>query len=646
MCGVTGFLDLTRERRIDELCASVESMTSAVRHRGPDADGIWTDAEVGMALGHRRLSIVDLSDAGAQPMHSTSGRYVISYNGEIYNAEDLSARLASTGHTFRGHSDTEVLVEAIDAWGLNGALEAANGMFAFALWDRQERELHLVRDRLGEKPLYYGWMGDTLLFGSELKALRAHPAFRADINREALTAYFRSNCVPAPLSIYENVWKLPPATVLTIAPRSAHPREATPVPYWSVLDAFGSHAGATKFTDDDAIDAADELLRDATKIRMRSDVPLGAFLSGGLDSSTVVALMQAQSTQSVRTFTIGSMSRVFNEADRAAEVAGHLGTRHSELIVTGEDALAVIPRLGQIYDEPFADSSQIPTLLVAELARRDVTVSLSGDGGDEVFGGYDRYRTVPMLAKRLSRVPPGARAAAARAMFAVPPPVWDTMTRPIPSRFRPRIPATKVAKLSQLMTLDSPSDMYRQLVTHWDDPASLVIGGHEPAFATGTDWSDGDIVRQMMELDTVGYLPDDILVKLDRATMSVSLEGRIPLLDHRIVELLAGMPTHMKIRDGETKWLLRRVLERYVPAKLLKAPKSGFGVPVASWLRGPLRPWAEELLSPPRIARDGYLREQPIREMWNAHQGGRRDWSYHLWDVLMFQSWLDAWETA
>jgi asparagine synthase (glutamine-hydrolysing) len=645
MCGVTGFLDLRHGHSGDRMQGMVDAMAAALAHRGPDADGTWIDAEAGFALGHRRLSIVDLSDAGAQPMHSASGRYVISYNGEIYNADDLSAQLVGTGHHLRGHCDTEVLVEAIDAWGLARALEAANGMFAFALWDRQERELHLVRDRLGEKPLYYGWMGDTLLFGSELKALRAHRAFRADINRDALTAYFRSNCVPAPLSIYENVWKLPPATVLTVATRSAHPRESVPVSYWSALDAFGADAGSAKLTDADAIDAVDELVRDATKIRMRSDVPLGAFLSGGLDSSAVVALMQAQCTESVRTFTIGTVSHVYNEADRAAEIAGHLGTRHSELIVTGEDALSVIPRLGEIYDEPFADSSQIPTLLVSELARRDVTVSLSGDGGDEVFGGYDRYRTVPMLAKRLSRIRPGARAAAAQAMLAVPPPVWDAMTRPIPTRFRPRIPATKVAKLSQLMTLDSPNDMYRQLVTHWDDPSSIVIGGHEPAIAAGAEWSD-DIVRQMMSLDTVSYLPDDILVKLDRATMSVSLEGRIPLLDHRLVELLASMPSQMKIRDGGTKWLLRRVLERYVPAQLLKAPKSGFGVPVGSWLRGPLRPWAEELLSPTRIARDGYLRVEPIREMWNAHLGRRRDWGYHLWDVLMFQSWLDTWETV
>jgi asparagine synthase (glutamine-hydrolysing) len=645
MCGVTGFLDLRHGHSGDRMQGMVDAMAAALAHRGPDAHGTWIDAEAGFALGHRRLSIVDLSDAGAQPMHSASGRYVISYNGEIYNADDLSAQLVGAGHHLRGHCDTEVLVEAIDAWGLARALEAANGMFAFALWDRQERELHLARDRLGEKPLYYGWMGDTLLFGSELKALRAHPAFRADINRDALTAYFRSNCVPAPLSIYEDVWKLPPATVLTVATRSAHPRESVLVSYWSALDAFGADAGSAKLTDADAIDAVDELVRDATKIRMRSDVPLGAFLSGGLDSSAVVALMQAQCTQSVRTFTIGSVSRVYNEADRAAEIAGHLGTRHSELIVTGEDALSVIPRLGEIYDEPFADSSQIPTLLVSELARRDVTVSLSGDGGDEVFGGYDRYRTVPMLAKRLSRIRPGARAAAAQAMLAVPPPVWDAMTRPIPTRVRPRIPATKVAKLSQLMTLDSPSDMYRKLVTHWDDPSSIVIGGHEPASAAGAEWSD-DIVRQMMSLDTVSYLPDDILVKLDRATMSVSLEGRIPLLDHRLVELLASMPSQMKIRDGETKWLLRRVLERYVPAQLLKAPKSGFGVPVGSWLRGPLRPWAEELLSPTRIARDGYLRVEPIREMWNAHLGRRRDWGYHLWDVLMFQSWLDTWETV
>ena len=467
MCGVTGFLDLRRDRTYDDHDVLLDAMSHTLVHRGPDAVGRWCDTAAGIALGHRRLAIVDLSDAGAQPMHTASGRFVISYNGELYNADDLAQELRDAGHQLRGHCDTEVLVEAIDAWGLERTLERSNGMFAFALWDRRERRLHLVRDRLGEKPLYYGWMGETLLFGSELKALRAHPDFRSEINRDALASYFRYNCIPAPHSIYQNVWKLPPGTTLTIDPAD-RPRDAKPLPYWSAIDAF-VNTPRYDLSDNDAINEINELLLDATRMRMRSDVPLGAFLSGGLDSSVVVALMQAQSDQPVRTFTIGSPDRTHNESDRAAEIATHLGTRHTELIVTGGDALALVPQLGNIYDEPFADSSQLPTLLVSELARRDVTVSLSGDGGDEVFGGYDRYRTVPSLARRLRRFPRGARAAAAKALVGVPPWAWDTLTTPIPSRFRPPIPATKAAKLSQLLTLDHGEAMYQQLVTHWDD---------------------------------------------------------------------------------------------------------------------------------------------------------------------------------
>ena len=416
MCGIDGFLDLQQSPRSEDLTDIVDRMTTTLMHRGPDASGSWVDPEAGIALGHRRLSIVDLTDAGAQPMHSASGRYVISYNGEIYNAVDLAHELTASGHQLRGHCDTEVLLEAIDGWGLDRALERSNGMFAFALWDRRERRLHLVRDRLGEKPLYYGWMGDTLLFASELKSLRAHPAFRGSVDRDALAAYFRANCVPGPRSIYEGVRKLPPGSVLTIEADRARDRAraAVPVPYWSAFDAYIDDSRPAPVSDADAIDAVDELLLDATRMRLRSDVPLGAFLSGGLDSSVVVALMQRHSTEAVRTFTIGSPSATYDEADRAAEIATRLGTDHTELTVTADEALAVIPRLARIFDEPFADSSQIPTLLMAELARRDVTVTLSGDGGDEVFGGYQRYRWVPKLAHWLARVPAGSACRARR----------------------------------------------------------------------------------------------------------------------------------------------------------------------------------------------------------------------------------------
>jgi len=641
MCGIAGVLDLARSTTADDLRATVGAMADALRHRGPDAGSTWVDAEVGVAFGHRRLSIVDVSDAGAQPMCSSSGRYVLSYNGEIYNAQSLAEQLETTGRRFRGHSDTEVLIEAIDEWGLGRALEAVNGMFAFTLWDRERRQLHLVRDRLGEKPLYYGWIGNRLVFGSELKALRAHPGFGTEIDRDALASFLRFNCVPAPASIFRGIHKLPPASILTVDP-AARPRDASPAPYWSALAAFELGEASPAPSDDDATDQLEELLRDATRMRMRSDVPLGAFLSGGIDSSTIVALMQDQSSDPVRTFTIGNTVATFNEADRANAIAQHLRTHHTELLVTPDDALGVIPRLPEIYDEPFADSSQIPTLLVSEIARRDVTVSLSGDGGDETFGGYDRYRWVPWVANRLGRVPAGVRRAASRLVLAVPPRGWDAIARPIPVGLRPRIPATKLAKLAAIAPLDSPGAMYRELVSHWEDPNSIVIGAHERPGSAGASWSDGrGLEARMMALDTVTYLPDDILVKLDRASMSVSLEARVPILDHRVVEFAAALPLRHKIRDGQSKWLLRQVLARYVPKPLFERPKSGFGVPIGAWLRGPLRSWAEELLAPDRLRREGYLRPEPVRAAWDEHTSGRRDHEYRLWDVLMFQAWLD-----
>jgi asparagine synthase (glutamine-hydrolysing) len=648
MCGIDGFLDLRQSAPGEHLTDIVVRMTATLVHRGPDASGSWVDPEAGIALGHRRLSIIDLTEAGAQPMHSASGRYVISYNGEIYNAIDLAQEITASGHQLRGHCDTEVLLEAIDAWGLDLALERSNGMFAFALWDRRERRLHLVRDRLGEKPLYYGWMGDTLLFASELKSLRAHPAFRGSVDRNALAAYFRANCVAGPRSIYEGVRKLPPGSVLTVETDRAHDRAraAVPVPYWSAFDAYTDDPRRAPMSDADAIDAADELLLDATRMRLRSDVPLGAFLSGGLDSSVVVALMQRHSSKAVRTFTIGSPSATYDEADRAAEIASRLGTDHTELTVTADEAIAVIPRLSRIFDEPFADSSQIPTLLMAELARRDVTVTLSGDGGDEVFGGYQRYRWVPKLAHWLAWIPVGSRAAVARALLRVPPSVWDGLVAPLPTSVRPRIASTKVAKLSRIASLDSPEAMYRRLAAHWDDPSAVVIGGTDDEHDDGAAWDGDEIVHRMMALDTTTFLPDDILVKVDRTTMSVSLEGRIPFLDHRLIELVAALPESMKIRNGESKWLLRRVLERHVPGKLVAGPKSGFGVPLGEWLRGPLRPWADDLLSPAVLQRQGYLRAEAVTRMWGEHRSGRRDWEYHLWDVLMFQSWLEAWDAA
>lgn len=646
MCGIAGVFDLAAASTADDLRSRADAMAARVRHRGPDGAGIWVDAASGVALGHRRLKILDLSAAGAQPMVSGSGRFVVTYNGELYNAPELARELERSGTRFRGHSDTEVLVEAIDAWGLDALLRRANGMFAFALWDRHERQLHLVRDRLGEKPMYYAWQGRTVLFGSELKVLRAHPGFAADIDRDALALYFRFGYVPSPMSMLRGVRKLPAASVLTVS--AADSSRPEPVAYWSALadlDAASSVGNAS--ADPEAeVDRIEELLRDATRLRMRADVPLGAFLSGGIDSSTVVALMQAQASGSVSTFTIGSTAKTLDEAPAAAAVAAHLGTRHTELVVTPEDALAVIPRLPEVYDEPFADSSQVPTMLVAELARRDVTVSLSGDGGDEVFGGYERYRWVPSLARRLARVPSAVRRGAAWAAMAVPPRLWDGIVGPLPVRVRPRIPATKVAKLASVAPLDGAHAMYRRLVASWDDPGDVVIGAAPPRTIVDDPqlWqrADGDMVSVMMALDTATYLPDDILVKLDRATMCVGLEGRVPFLDHRVVEHVGRLPASLKIRDGHGKWLLRQVLRRYVPESLFDRPKTGFAVPIGAWLRGPLRDWADALLEPDRLRREGYLRPEPIAAAWHEHRRGRRDWDAQLWVVLMFEAWLEA----
>lgn len=640
MCGIAGWFELRDRLRPTEVQQILGAMTDALAHRGPDASGLWTDDDAGIALGHRRLSIVDTSEAGAQPMRSSSGRYVISLNGEIYNAPELGAELGGLGRRFRGHSDTEVLVEAIDEWGLDHALEYANGMFAFALWDRDDRTLHLVRDRLGEKPLYYGWFGDTLLFGSELKALRVHPRFNGDIDRVALTEFLRLGCVPAPLAIFKHVKKLPPASVLTVRARAGHSRESRPTTYWSVFDAHDPEIAIREISDEDATAQLEDALRNAVRLRLRSDVPLGAFLSGGIDSATVVALMQSQVGSPVRTFTIGSTSRDHDEADRAARTAKHLGTQHTQLVVTGEDALGLLPRLPTIYDEPFADSSQIPTLLVSQLARRDVTVSLSGDGGDEVFGGYGRYRQLPALSARLDRVPRPLRRAGARVVDSVPLRAAEFATAPLPRRYRAK--ATKLARLSALLSADSPVEMHRVLASHYLDPASIVIGGANLSAHGDEHWSQSDIATQAMARDSISYLPDDILVKVDRATMSVGLEGRIPFLDHHVVELMARMPARMKIRGGEGKWLLRRVLERHVPAAWFAGPKSGFSVPIGRWLRGPLRPWAEDLLSADRLRREGYFRVEPIRRMWSLHVDGRHDLGYLMWDVLMFQSWLET----
>lgn len=643
MCGIVGVWSRSGLVRQGDIAAA---MASRIAYRGPDSCGSWADADVGVALGHRRLAILDLSPLGHQPMLSPSGRYVIVFNGEVYNYRELRGELAGRFH-FGGTSDTEVMLAAVEAYGLEPAVRRFVGMFAFALWDRQESRLHLVRDRLGIKPLYYGQVGDAFAFASELKAFRALPDFSADIDRDALALFLRHNCIPAPHSIYRGIRKLPPGTILSLTYDTAE--RAEPVPYWSARDvAARGIADPFAGSDVEAADALEELLRVAVRLRMVADVPLGAFLSGGVDSSLVVSLMQAQSDRPVRTYTIGSPNPAYDEARHARKVATHLGTDHTELYVTPEDALAVIPQLPTMYDEPFADSSQIPTFLVSRLARRDVTVSLSGDGGDELFGGYTRHMWGSRVWKWLHRTPLPLRRALARALETSSPEKWDRVygrvERLIPARHRQQVFGYKMNKLASTLTARDPLDVYQRLASHWSDAQAVVIGASAPDWGAARRPFDeiGDIPSQMMYFDLVTYLPDDILTKLDRASMAVSLEARVPLLDHRVVEFAWRLPLRMKIRGGQGKWLLRQVLYRHVPRQLIERPKTGFGIPIDAWLRGPLRDWAESLLDERRLRAEGYLDPRPIRERWAHHLSGRASWQYHLWDVLMFQAWLEA----
>lgn len=644
MCGIAGVLGPPGDPA--ERAAMAARMAATLAHRGPDDFGSWADPSGEAAFGFQRLAILDLTPEGHQPMTSSDGRYTVVFNGEIYNFAALKAELEAAGCSFRGRSDTEVLLAAISRWGLEAAIPRLWGMFAVGVWDMRERVLHLVRDRLGKKPLYYGWAGDTFLFGSELKALRAHPDFRASIDRDALASYLRFSYIPAPRSIYQGVRKLPPATWVTIHPDRPHERP-DPQFYWDIVAvAAAGQADPLRLSDEDAASELERLLGDAVRLRSIADVPLGAFLSGGIDSSTVVALLQVQSQICVSTFTIGYDASEYDESPQARAVARHLGTDHTELQVTPEDARAVIPRLAEIYDEPFADSSQIPTFLVSELARRRVTVALSGDGGDEVFGGYNRYVAGTRLWRRLDGIPMPIRRGAASLADAVPPRVWDqagaAVDRLLPAPRRGLISGNRVHKLATVLDLGSVDEMYTRLVSTWPEPGRLVRGGHEPEFP----WRAAKAnlrhpAERMMLFDLLGYLPDDILTKVDRASMGTSLEVRAPLLDHRVVEFAWRLPLRQKIRGGVSKWLLRRVLERHVPRPLFERPKAGFGVPIDAWLRGPLREWAEDLLSEERLAREGFFDPAPVRSALMEHMQGRRNRQYQLWTVLMFQSWLD-----
>jgi asparagine synthase (glutamine-hydrolysing) len=643
MCGFAGFWDLKRRTPGHRLTKLAGRMAEPLAHRGPDALGAWADEAAGVGLGHRRLAVIDLSKAAHQPMVSASGRLVLAYNGEVYNFREIRAELQAQGRHFRSESDTEVVLEACEVWGVEGAARRFVGMFAFALWDRSGRHLYLVRDRLGIKPLYWGLQDGLLLFGSQPKSFFGHPLWRAEVDRDALAAYFRFNYVPTPLSIYKGVRKLAPGHIVTVSADGSTEETC----YWDISDVVRrSLAERTQMSVRDARARLEDLLADAAGRRMIADVPVGAFLSGGVDSSAVVALMQAQSDRPVQSFSIGFHESDYDEAAHAKAVAAHLGTDHHELYLRSEDALAIIPTIADWCDEPFADSSAIPTFLVSRLARGRVTVALTGDGGDEVFAGYNRYLWGSAVWRHVGRLPRSLRRLAATVIASVPPGGWDRLAALAPPRSRPVQVGDKAQKLADLLCATDAGDVYRRLVSLWNDPDEVVVGGAEPRddrWGGQTAIPGADLIQRMQYSDTVSALPDDMLTKVDRASMAVGLEVRVPLLDHRIVEFAWGLPTDMKVRDGTGKWLLRQVLYRYVPKELVERPKMGFGVPIDAWLRGPLREWAEGLLSPSRLRAEGYLNPAPVRRRWEEHLSGRRNWQHSLWGVLMFQTWKERW---
>ena len=655
MCGIAGFIDNVG-LSVQERKHIAVQMLSRLNHRGPDSNGIWIDGEKGVVLIHARLAIIDLSSAGAQPMFSASGRYVIVFNGEIYNFQEIRYLLEQQklAPFWRGRSDTEVLLAAFEAWGVKKTLELAVGMFAFALWDCKTQTLYLAWDRIGEKPLYYGIQGKTFLFASELKALKVHPHFKGEIDRDVLSLYFRYNYIPTPYSIYKGIYKLQPGRFLEIRRRNEgfELREHT---YWS-LEEIVQNGVEKPFegSEEDAVDELECLLRQALRGQMISDVPLGAFLSGGIDSSTITALMQDMSSKSIRTFSIGFRESEYNEAPYAKAIAQYLGTDHTEMYVTPREALDVIPLLPDIYDEPFADSSQIPTFLLSRLARRHVTVSLSGDGGDELFGGYNRYFWVLSRWNYIESIPYIIRAGMAKALAAIPTYIWDHLLIPInfliglleeknKCLYKLRFSGYRIHVIANLMSSRNLLNLYHSSVSHFRKPEELVLDSREPTtvFTSCDMLSFNDMFSFMQYLDQRSYLPDDILVKVDRAVMAVSLETRIPFLDHRIVEFTWRLPLAFKVRGGRGKWLLRQLLYRYVSRELVERPKQGFGVPIDRWLRGPLRDWAENLLNESRIKREGFLNAKVVTRLWHEYLRSDIGWHYCLWNILMFQAWLE-----
>lgn len=660
MCGLSGIVRCGETIGDAQLFDAITGMNEALHHRGPDDFGTWMDREDNIALGHRRLAIIDLSEKGKQPMESACSRYVIVYNGELYNFKSMRKDLEGEGVIIEGSSDTAVLLAAIVHWGLRSAIEKSHGMFSFALWDRVNKILSLVRDRLGEKPLYYGYSGKSFLFGSELKALASHPEWDGELDRNVLTLQLRHGYIPGPYSIYKGIYKLPPACILSVhldhirKQREIRPNvkktvchEPGPVGYWSAREV--AEAGVSdrmSCSDTEIRDELDSLLSATVRNQMISDVPLGAFLSGGVDSSLVVALMQAQSSHPVKTFTIGFHEERFNEAGYAKQVANHLGTDHTELYLTSKEAMDVIPELPDFYDEPFSDPSQIPTYLVSRLARSQVTVALSGDGGDELFAGYDRYFWALSIWNSIHRLPLGARSILANILQGVPTHTWDKALPVIyallPARFKLQQPGEKLNKLGDLLKQQEFVSMYRRLISNWAQPEHVVVGATEPAtvMTDRNHWPGlSDHIEIMQYMDTVSYLPDDILVKLDRASMNVSLESRVPLLDHKIVEFAWRVPRAMMVKNKTGKTILKSLLYKYIPRELVERPKMGFGLPIGDWLRGGMREWAEELLDPMRLKQDGVLDPTLVRSKWLEHRDGQRNWEYELWNILMFQAW-------
>jgi asparagine synthase (glutamine-hydrolysing) len=680
MCGISGFIDFSRQNSSDGLREVARQMASSLAHRGPDDSGVWIDHGAGVSLSHRRLSIQDLTPAGHQPMESPSGRFMIIFNGEIYNhlairktLTELSPALpmlrqdgkgtgigCGTDLLWRGHSDTETLLAGFETWGIETTIKKTIGMFALAVWDKAERTLTLARDRMGEKPLYYGWNRGVFLFASELKALRAYSGFDAEINRDAIDLFMRQSCIPSPYSIYRGIYKLCPGTMLTlknevtVAPwnidkpplESFHGYGVSLHPYWSLPEV--AERGKThpfSGTETEAINQLEHILSEAVISQQISDVPLGAFLSGGIDSATIVALMQCNSSRPVKTFTIGFHEDSCNEANFARKVACHLGTEHTELYVSSEDSLAIIPRLPTLYDEPFSDPSQIPTFLVSQLARQHVTVSLSGDGGDELFGGYTRHSWLNQIWQKIGWWPLPVRKTISDMIRFLSPHQLQTVLSLLPSIERYHAPVYKAYRLAELLRADSPAAMYDICISRWQNNDGVVIGSKSALNLVPNNVLNRldllNMSEQIMLMDSVTYLPDDILVKIDRAAMGVSLETRVPFLDHRVVEFALSLPIELKIRNGQSKWILRQVLDKHVPKNLVERPKQGFGIPLGEWLRGPLREWAEQLLDESRLRSEGFLNPKVVRQRWLEHISERRDWEYHLWNVLMFQAWLE-----